>query len=504
MNMNDPARLMRAACLAGVLLFGIAGTVRAGVESQIRSILTAADLRQTEVSVMAIDADTGQTIVEINADAPMIPASNMKLVTTAAALRVLGPDFMFNTELNLVGNDPDAATLVVVGDGDPSFGDPKMLAEHGYDVEQLLGAWVDAAKNAGVRRVGSLVIDDRVFDDQWVHPDWPVDQLNQWYCAQVSGLNFHDNCLDLYLEPGSAGHSPVVTMQPDSPFIETLNRARTGDADTFWVSRPMGSNRMTYRGEVKTRRTKPVHVTIDDPAMYFGQLLAHRLTRAGIAVNELRRPAPMEEFAAAVTLHRIQSALPVVLTRCNKDSQNMFAEALLKRMGHRITSAPGTWASGAAAMRQFLHERLGPDGAAITIADGSGMSRDNRVTARILAGLLVAMHRDETLGPQFIETLSLGGEDGTLQRRFVRGMHGQVYGKSGYINQVSALSGYIVFTPEGDDDPSAATRTIVFSMLFNGFKPPIYNHRVKEVQNELVRLIDELTAPADTEVSFGG
>jgi D-alanyl-D-alanine carboxypeptidase/D-alanyl-D-alanine-endopeptidase (penicillin-binding protein 4) len=502
--MNDPARQMRAACLTVMMILGVTAAAAAGVESQIRGILTAADLRETQVSVVAIDADTGQTIVALNADAPMMPASNMKLVTSAAALRVLGPDFMFNTDLNLVGRDPAAATLVIVGDGDPSFGDPKMLAEHGYDVEQLLSTWVAAVKNAAVRRVASLVVDDRIFDDQWVHPDWPVDQLNQWYCAQVSGLNFHDNCLDLYLEPGPAGHSPLVTMRPDAPFIETLNRARTGNADTFWVSRCLGSNHMTYRGEVKTRRTKPVNVTVDDPAMFFGQLLAHRLAQAGVAVDEVRRPAAMEEFTSAVTLHRIQSALPVVLARCNKDSQNMFAEALLKRMGYQITGTAGTWANGAAAMRQFLHERLGPGGAAITIADGSGMSRENRVTARILAGLLVAMRRDTTLGPLFLDTLSLGGEDGTLQRRFTRGMQGQVYGKSGYINQVSALSGYLIFTDDDNDDPAAARRTVVFSLLFNGFKPPIYNHRVKEIQNDLVRLLDELTAPQDAAVNFGG
>lgn len=469
-----------------------AAAAAAELDSQAKGIINSGELRQATVGLMAVDADNGDVLIAVNVDQAMIPASNMKLITSAAALRVLGPDFMFKTDLELIDANPEAAVLVVHGDGDPAFGDPKLLQQHGYQVEQLLETWVAAVRGAGVRRVAALIVDDRVFDRQFVHEDWPANQLNEWYCAQVSGLNFHDNCLDLFLKPSRPGQAPTVTMRPEAPFLDIINRAVTGDADTFWVSRRLESNMMTYRGKVKTARTAPVSVTLHDPAMFFGQLLADRLTRAQLPVAVVRRVADDENIADGRTLHRVQTALPVVLARCNKDSQNLFAEALLKRMGYQITGAAGSWNNGAAAVRRVLHERLGARGSAINVADGSGLSRGNRVSPHLMVDLLVSMHQDPQLGPIYLQSLSVGGEDGTLAKRFRNDMNGQVYAKSGYISEVSTLSGYLVFRGEASAQPE---RTIAFCLFFNGFKPPVYAHQVKQVQNKLVELLDQRGAP---------
>ena len=142
---------------------------------------------------------------------------------------------------------------------------------------------------------------------------------------------------------------------------------------------------------------------------------------------------------------------------------------------------------------------LGPRGAGVAIADGSGMSRNNRVPARLLVDLLVAMHQDPTLGPVYRESLSVAGHDGTLRKRFGRTMTAQVYGKSGYINRVCTLSGYLVFEAT-DETPS---RTIAFSLLFNEFKPPVYLHTIKQVQDQIVQLLDRVAAPRNA-VQMGG
>ena len=472
---------------------------RAGVDAQVRAIVHAADLRQAQVSLFAADAATGDVLFDMDGDEPLIPASNMKLITSAAALRVLGPDFVFKTELKLLDPAADAAVLCVKGDGDPAFGDPKLLAEHGYDVDQLLAAWVAVTRNAGVRKVKQLIVDDRVFDRELVHPDWPTNQLHKWYCAQVAGLNFQDNCFDIYVKPTKRGRSPIITIRPDSPFIETSNRAVTGKADTFWAARKLGSNTLIFHNQAKHERVTPVHVTIHDPPTYFGRLLAHRLDQAGVEEMSVRLAEPDERLAQGRVLHRHQSTMPVVLGRCNKDSQNLFGEALMKRMGHEATGTPGSWPNGAAALRRFLHERLGPRGAGVAIADGSGMSRNNRVPARLLVDLLVAMHQDPTLGPVYRESLSVAGHDGTLRKRFGRTMTAQVYGKSGYINRVCTLSGYLVFEAT-DETPS---RTIAFSLLFNEFKPPVYLHTIKQVQDQIVQLLDRVAAPRNA-VQMGG
>jgi serine-type D-Ala-D-Ala carboxypeptidase/endopeptidase (penicillin-binding protein 4) len=491
------------------------------LDGAINQLLSGRDLRSTRYSVCVIDADSGEVLVEINADEPMIPASNMKLLTTAAALDVLGKGFVFRTELSLAdaaqpGGKPD---LMIRGDGDPALGDPVLLKEVGLTAEDLLDQWVDAVKKTGVTSFGRLIVDDRVFDSQRVHPSWPVGQLNRHYCAQVAGLNFHDNVLHVLPAPASRpGAAPIVTLYPDSPFLQTFNNATTGKANEFWIDRKPGTNELTFRGKVKTRFYKPVRVTLNDPPIYLAQLLGLRLRRAGIGVDMVTRIGANEHAPASRPIHRVETLLPAVLTRANRDSVNLFAEALNKRMGFALTGSPGNWENGAAAVRHALSQRLGTHAAGTTITDGSGLSRDNRVTARVFAELLRSLHQDPELSEVFKNSLSYNGKargqarvgEGTLKGRFTKLPAGRwVYGKSGYIRSVSSLSGYLVVTdPDGlsasgdggetgnesggTDAGGGATRTLAFSFLFNGFTPPLSNRSLKSVQDQMLVVVDEL------------
>lgn len=474
------------ACLTPLLLVS---SLYADLRASTQSILNAADLRKTKIGIHIYDMDRQETLVDINSDEPLIPASNMKVLTSAAALQTLGPDFVFRTELRFLPPGPTAGPrLVIVGDGDPAFGDATLLARHGLDAEKLLDAWTQAIVATGFRQFDQLVVDDRVFDNQFVHSSWPADQLNQWYCAQVTGLIFNNNCLDLLPEPTTAGQTTRVRIWPEAPVVTITNRSVTGNADTFWVSRKAGSNEMTFYGKVKSRRTRPINVTLHDTPMFFGELIRHRLAREGIVVNEVIRPAVDAQLPAGQTLHVIQTTIDQVLDRCNKDSQNLFAESLFKRMGRQVTGQPGSWENGGAAMRLFLRQRLGARSATLSIADGSGMSRENRVTARSLSDIIAAMARDPQLNKTFLQSLSVGGQDGTLRNRFTDLRGTVVLGKSGYINKVSTLSGLVIVT-----DPSnpQQLRTIVFTLLFNDFDPPVYVSHVRDVQNKLVRMIHE-------------
>ncbi len=478
-------------------------TSAGALDGALSQLLTSRDLRSTRYSVCVIDADSGEVLVELGADEPMIPASNMKLLTTAAALDVLGKGFVFRTELSITdaaqpGGKPD---LMIRGDGDPALGDPVLLEEIGLTAEGLLDQWVQAVKQTGVTSFGKLIVDDRVFDMQWVHPSWPVGQLNRHYCAQVAGLNFHDNVLHVLPAPASrTGAAPIVVLYPDSPFLQTYNNATTGKANEFWIDRKSGTNELTFRGKVKARFFTPVRVTLNDPPIYLAQLLGLRLRRAGIEVDMITRLGGNEHAPASKPIHRVETLLPAVLRRTNRDSQNLFAEALFKRMGFALTGSPGDWENGAAAVRHALSRRLGAHAAGTTIADGSGMSRDNRVTARVLAELLQSLHQDPELGPVFMNSLSYNGMvngegrvgNGTLEGRFKKLPAGRwVYGKSGYIRSVSCLSGYLVVTDP--DDPTHTKRTLAFSFLFNGFSPPLSHQSLKSLQDQMIVLIDEQT-----------
>jgi serine-type D-Ala-D-Ala carboxypeptidase/endopeptidase (penicillin-binding protein 4) len=523
--------------LAGCLLLSalLASSAVAGVDAQAQAMVRAADLRTTKVAIYAEDLQTGQPLISLNADEPMIPASNMKLVTTAAALDTLGPGFVFKTELRWADEGVTAraakptadttavpaaasgATLVIRGDGDPGLGDPELLALANKDIEDLLQSWVAAVKAAKITRVRRLLVDDRVFDQEFTHPTWPEAQLSNWYCAQVAGLSFNDNCLDIFPEPTRAGQSPIVRIRPTANFLSTTNKAVTitdASQDNFWVVRKPGTNDLTFWGKVKSRRTQPLAVTMHDPPIFFTQVLSNRLIEAGIPVEACGRISPDEQLPPGRVLHTIKTELPAVIARCNKDSQNLFAECLMKRLGFAKTGAPGSWENGAAAIRLMLANRLGPTAAVVNIADGSGMSRDNRVTPRVLVRLLDAMHQDPKTSDIYRTSLSEAGRDGTLKDR-LENIDGKVYGKTGFINGVSTMSGYLVVgAPKGNQPvavgnaPASKTRVVAFSFLFNNFPPQVSVKDLKSLQDRMVKLLEKdyesfAPAPADS-VRQGG
>ena len=526
LNLTRPARHRRtrrpvwALMLATTALLTIPVTTPAvaGPQSDCETVLSAARLGSTRVSVMVRDLNTGAVVVEIEADAPRVPASNMKLLTTAAALDRLGADFRFSTRLEEVptpealrSDDGSGVSLRVVGDGDPGFGDPTLLATAGHDVRELVGLWTAAAAarltasgHAGYDR---LLIDDRVLDREWTHPEWPGDQLNYYYCAQVAGLNFHENLMSVVPTPApKKGATPSIAVYPRFRGLDTTNRAKTGDSDVFDIRRRAGTNRFSFNGTVRRKRHAPYRITVHDPPMFFASYFRDELQRAGVAVGPAVRvdaslgdddPGAARSSTPGLLLHTVRTTLAGVLDRTNQDSQNMFAEALFKRLGHQLTGEPGSFTHGAAAVRTFLRDRLSARTglAGVVVSDGSGMSPKNRVTARVVTSLLTELHGDPELGPVFVASLAHGGYSGSLRSRRdkLRTLTGSVYAKSGYLGKsadyASSLSGYLV-APDG--------RAWAFSFLFNGFRPPLSNATIKRVQNDMLAALDAklVSAPA--------
>ena len=467
------------------LILAPADAPAADIQGALEQLLTSIQVGDTKYSVAVYDLTRQIPLAEIHADQPLIPASNQKLITTASALLTLGPDFDFQTQLIRRGS-----TLILRGDGDPALGDPRILAQLELDYEQLIQSWIQQIKKSGLTHVTELIIDDRAFDRTFVHPNWPAEQLHKWSFAPVAALNFNDNCVELFTCPTTVGQPPKIHFTPLLSPIQITNHARTvtNKKDGPGASRKIGTNQITVRGPVKLRRIKPIEVTIHDPPVFLGNLLANHLKNAGITVDRVRRVKDDEPIHDGAVIAAVRTPLPVILDRTNTDSQNMFAEALIKRMGLHATGQPGSWSNGTAAIRLALSHMLGPDAAAIIVDDGSGLSRENRVSARLLVRILAYMHQSPQLGQIYIDSLARPRKTGTLAKRFSTvNLVSDVRAKSGSINRVIALSGYIM--PDEQ-------RTIAFSILIND-----YSSKKSGIKGGMKRFTEQLVGTIDAQLT---
>lgn len=484
----------RIGLLGPALAIGVATWIPVQARAQdlagdVRRAISQLKVGDTKLGVCIIDIPSGQVLADFHADDQFIPASNMKLLTSGTGLLTLGPDYQFRTELIVSGD-----RLVVRGSGDPALGDPEVLQSSTppMTVDDVLAGLAGAAVKGGVASASELVIDDRVFDRENIHATWNKSNFLHAYSAEVWGLNFHANTVRFFPKPNPQGPGapPLFEVEPAADWLTVVNRAQTSSQShsTMWASRAAGDNQFTLMGEIGSLTNVQFDVTVHEVPQFFGRLLAQRLQKAGVKFAGAG-PTPVvrlarrdESLAPGRVLAVVTTPLSVVLQRCNAHSENLYAESLLKAAGHNVTHEPGSWSNGTAVVRMMLTERLGPGVAAGTeIADGSGLSRQNRLTPRTLALWLKFMAG--TPGANvYVASLAEPGKPGTLERRF-RGvrLENTLSAKSGYINQVRALSGYLTSSSTG--------RRVAFSILANDVS--------NEADASVLRLHEEVIKAAD-------
>ncbi len=468
---HSPLRSWLMAAGLALALLGAGLAHAQSLATRIDRVVDAADIGSSRVGVYVREVGVSAPLVSINAAEGFIPASNMKLLTTGAAVVVLGPDFVFRTEIAI-----DGKRVIVRGSGDPALADPEILrnTEPRMTVEDFLETLVVALADKLPDGCSEIILDDRIFDREYVHSTWDRNDLNKWYAPEVSGLNLHGNLLALFASPApeGVGFPPRITMQPQSAWIEITNRAKTvtSGSNTYWPSRSGDSNAFTLFGNVRSTAPTPLNTPTHNNPLLFGQLLAERLMRRGVAVGQDTRPGlkppavvrladPDEVLPEGVLAAVITTPLQEVLNRTNTDSVNLYAEALLKRIGYEVTREQGTWDNGASVLRMTLEERLGSKAAISTlVTDGSGLSHSNIVTPITLTGWIESFARDESLRAPYLLSLATPGR-GTFTRKF-RGvdLQNHVAGKSGVLTGVRTLSGIVI---------SDAGREVVFSILIN-------------------------------------
>lgn len=405
-----------------------------------------------ELSAQVVEVDTGRVLAEQNPGLALNPASNAKVATAAAVLARLGPDYRFQSGLYGAKKDGVVERLVLRSSGDPSLSS--------RDLEK----WVKELADAGVKRVGEILVDQSAFDARFVPPAFEQ-QPAEWapFRAPVSAVSLDQNAFVVRVEPGEPGEPAKVSVEP-AGYVEVEGKIVTekkGKGKRLGVEmRPNGSAlsiRLSGHIAVDAKATAFAK-RVDDPRLWAGFVLRALLKRRGVAVDGGVSEGGKAE--KAVLVEKKSEPVSVLLREVGKNSDNFYAEMLLKALGAETARRPGSSADGAAAVTEWLKSAGALDGST-RIANGSGLFDANRVSAQSLVSALVAASRDAKNGSVFVEQLAVGGVDGTLKSRF-RGkkLQKKVRGKTGTLARAHSLSGLVL----GDDGKPR----LAFAFIVNG------------------------------------
>ncbi|HEY4157755.1 MAG TPA: D-alanyl-D-alanine carboxypeptidase/D-alanyl-D-alanine-endopeptidase [Polyangiaceae bacterium] len=383
------------------------------------------------------DVESGRELGAVAADAVENPASNQKILTTAAVLAHLGADYRFHTALSGKREGDAVSVLVLQGNGDPSLtqGDLTSLAK--------------TLAQSGVARVEKLAIDQSYFDGSFTPPAFEQ-QPNEWaaFRAPVSAVALDRNTTTLHVAPGSLGQPARAWFEPPG-FVELSGSVRTE----------------------KSARSENVKLTLKPNGQRLSALVAGAISPAAQEFRWARRvedPTLLAAYGLRQALEtagiRLEGGLALGsaqgLPELGKDSDNFYAETLLKDLGAQVKGAPGTSANGADVVLDYLRQidALGTD---TRVSNGSGLFDANRVSAHTLVKVLVSAYKSPATGGAFLEQLAVGGVDGTLHKRFLAfKKQRSIRAKTGTLNDVIALSGFAL-RPDGSSP-------VAFSIIVSG------------------------------------
>jgi len=430
--------------------------------------------------IQVVNLRTGAVLFSRNGDRNLIPASNAKLYTSAAALERLGPDYRFRTQVFIDGPVEDGVlkgNVVVRGSGDPTIGGE----EQQDNVTRVFRAWADSLRSIGIRRIeGDIVGDDDFFSDAPLGTGWSWDDTPYAYSAEIGALSFNLNKITLRVRGGSAPDSPGrIRWSPlNTNYVSVVNRSRTvsqGDGIDEEYERIRGSNTFVVGSRVPVGRTEIEDLAVRDPTRYFAHVLRDVLLDEDISVQGEALDAdgaPIKPDYGSASLRRVASyrsaPLREIVATLNRESVNLYAETLLRTLSvvsppSAGDTEPGTSERGARAVLQTLGA-AGVDTSRVAIADGSGLSRQNLMTPGGTVKLLQYMwtHDDPAVSRAFYESLAVGGQNGTLEYRFGPGepADGNVRAKTGTLSKVSTLSGFVT---------SGRGTPIAFSIFCNNY-----------------------------------
>lgn len=443
------------------------------IASKIDTVLTTKTLRTAGVGIFVRDLATGKVIYSHNPDKKLIPASNMKIITAATALEFLKPEYRFKTEVYV--DVPQKNGIVEGNIFIKGYGDPLLVDENLWAIAR------DVAYGGISKITGNVYADDLYFDDGRYGKGWKAGWESYYAPSGALSLNFNTFVVTV-VPAAKAGSPPKVFLMPPNRHLEVVNRARTvssGRARIEVVKTPEKVNSYSVIGQISVGNgPETVRRSIGDPGLYTAGSFEAYLSSWGVATSGKIGRKDVPENARLIISYE-SPPLSRVIMSMGKVSNNFVSEQILKTLGAEYTPEgkpkKGSSEMGIRVVAGYL-KKLGIKPGTYVIADGSGLSRLNRVTASQINTVLVRMYRMPYYRPEFIASLGVGGVDGTIEDRFRKEpLKRRVRAKTGHLNGVNTLSGYLL-TDSG--------RTLAFSILVNNFNG--YHSSVERLQEKIL------------------
>jgi D-alanyl-D-alanine carboxypeptidase/D-alanyl-D-alanine-endopeptidase (penicillin-binding protein 4) len=476
---QKPMKRLITALSLSLLLLLLSGEVQASkpnavkqLQEKIERLLRLPELKVGFQGVLIRSLKDNSTLYSKNAENAFIPASNTKILTSAAALGLLGKDFSFTTYLKYGGTLREGTLkgeLVLEGTGDPTFS----LKDFQYLLRQLPQKGIKSVEGASI----SL---QSAFEQESIGEGWSADDEPYAYQPPVSGFNLNGNTYDLYISPGEKQGDPVaVKTVPEIPENSIRVYATTGSREQITLIPDHNDKILTIEGtyplNAKPRTTPFDTLAVPNLVAFWQYQFLHAMKEIGIPLLGYKNSGiPITKPLAEVK----SPSLPTLLALMNKPSDNLVAECLFKAISHKLKGL-GSWKESQKLTADYF-KQIGLDPAQLSQRDGSGLSRQNLVSPNNIVRLLTLLSKSEDF-PIFYASLPIAGVDGTLKYRMKGTLaENNCRAKTGSLSSVSSLSGYVT-TAEGEQ--------LVFSILMNNHLCP--NSKARQLQDKIVALLAE-------------
>lgn len=438
--------------------------------SQMNDIFDDPNFSNAHWGVVIQSLETGEYFYKRNENKLFMPASNLKLFTSSAGLALLGDDYKFKTNIFKRGRMEGSTLigdLVIQGRGDPTLSG----RFYNNNVYQVFSEWADKLLDLGIDEItGNIIGDDNEFDDVGLGEGWEWDYESYWYAAQSSAVSFNDNCIDLIITTDPQTRTAKIDISPNTKYAAIVNKVSVVDRDSATsidVYRERGTNVVTVFGTIKVSDSVKTYVSVNNPTQYTMVVLKEVLESKGIIVGGFPididdLPSPVDYGELSKLFTHFSPNLSEIIKIINKNSQNFFAEQLLKTLGLEIENF-GSKESGILSCNPIFKE-MGINTDNMVMVDGSGLSRLNLVTPNQIVSLLRFMYQHKYY-LAFYNSLPIAGVDGSLANRMRNTKaENNVRAKTGFIGSVRSLSGFVT---TGDGEP------VVFSIIANNFTVPL-------------------------------